>query len=83
MQIILTLTCRLCPAEANIHLWKRARMAVGVPRRIRGEYCVAASGLATQPNCCNINLYRTWAVSIVPQIGPTCQALEPFARPVC
>ncbi|CAK9101107.1 unnamed protein product [Durusdinium trenchii] len=25
--------------------------------RIR-EYCVAASGLATQPNCCNINLYR-------------------------
>lgn len=25
--------------------------------RIR-EYCVAVSGLTTQPNCCNINLYR-------------------------
>mmetsp|Transcript_136005 Transcript_136005/g.322259 ORF Transcript_136005/g.322259 Transcript_136005/m.322259 type:complete len:396 (+) Transcript_136005:56-1243(+) len=22
------------------------------------KYCVAASGLSTQPNCCNINLYR-------------------------
>lgn len=27
----------------------------------QGEYCVAVSGLTTQPNCCNINLYRLLA----------------------
>ena len=26
--------------------------------KLPGKYCVAVSGLTTQPNCCNINLYR-------------------------
>ena len=30
----------------------------------RGEYCVKASGLQTQPNCCNINLYSFSAMAL-------------------
>ncbi|CAK9084802.1 Alpha-ketoglutarate-dependent dioxygenase alkB homolog 3 (Alkylated DNA repair protein alkB homolog 3) (mAbh3) [Durusdinium trenchii] len=43
------------PFVARIRLFPLMR---GVACAGHGEYCVAASGLATQPNCCNINLYR-------------------------
>ena len=47
--------------------WGIFKLAMSDSHRLRqrGEYCVAVSGLPTQPNCCNINLYRNLEMQTV------------------